>query len=72
MELKQLVKEAVSEEEMVKHAHCFYTKSGILMKKWRPPDLPATEEWQILHQIVLLKKFPKRAYELISWVSYGR
>ena len=43
-ELVQLAKEAVSEEEMTKHAHCYYLKSGILMRKWRPPDAPALEE----------------------------
>ena len=54
-ELSQLVKEAVSEEEMTEHAYCYYIKSGVLMRKWRPPDAPATEEWQVTHQIVLPK-----------------
>ena len=42
---------------MYKYANCFYRKSGVLMRKWRPPDVPAIEEWQILHQIVLPQKF---------------
>ena len=54
-ELTQLAREAVSEGEMTKHAHCYHTKSGILMRKWRPPEAPASEEWQIVHQIVLPK-----------------
>ena len=32
-ELNQLAKDAVSEEEMTKYAHCYYTKSGVLMRK---------------------------------------
>ena len=53
VKLSQLTKEAVSEGQMPKHAHCYYIKSGVLMRKWRPPDAPASEEWQIVHQIVL-------------------
>ena len=55
VELVQLAREAVSKEEMTKHAHCYYLKSGILMRKWRPPNAPASEEWQVVHQIVLPK-----------------
>lgn len=53
---------------MAKYVHCYYIKSGVLMKKWRPPDTPALEEWQIVHQIVLLKcchkEFMSLAHEL--------
>ena len=63
-ELNQLAKDAVSEEEMTKYAHCYYTKSGVLMRKWRPPDAPATEEWQIVHQIVLPKCCRKEVVSL--------
>ena len=44
VKLSQLTKEAVSEEQMPKHAQCYYIKSGVLMRKWRPPDAPASEE----------------------------
>ena len=63
-ELVQLAKEAVSEEEMTKHAHCYYLKSGILMRKWRPPDAPTLEEWQVVHQIVLPKCCRKEVMSL--------
>ena len=36
VELSQLVEEAISEEEMANYAHCYYVKSGVLMRKWRP------------------------------------
>ena len=48
VELRLLMNDAVVEEEMYKYANCFYRKSGVLMWKWRPPDVPANEEWQIL------------------------
>jgi len=58
-ELVQLAKEAISEEEAGTCAQCYYIKSGVLMRKWRPPDAPATEEWQVVHQIVLPKRCRK-------------
>ena len=39
---------------MTKHA-LLLQKSRVLMRKWRPPDAPATEECQIVHQIILPK-----------------
>ena len=56
-ELRQLIDDVVSEEEVYKYANCFYRQSGVLMQKWRPPEVPANEEWQVSHQIVLLWKF---------------
>ena len=31
---------------------CFYTKNGILMRKWRSPEIPADDERAVNHQIV--------------------
>jgi len=53
--LSQLAKKDVSEQEITKHAHCYYSKSGVLMRKWRPPDVPTTEEWEVVNKIVLPK-----------------
>ena len=36
VELSQLTKEAVSKEQMPKHAQYYYIKSGVLRIKWRP------------------------------------
>ena len=32
---------------------CFYTKNDVLMKKWRPSDVPADDEWAVKYQIVV-------------------
>lgn len=32
---------------------CFYVKQGILMRKFRPPHVPASEVWLVTHQIVV-------------------
>ena len=43
-EVNQLAQFAVSEEEASYQAQCFYHKSGIQMRKWRPRDVPADKE----------------------------
>ena len=32
---------------------CYYVKNDILMRKWRPPDVSAEDEWTVNHQIVV-------------------
>ncbi|XP_065902416.1 uncharacterized protein [Dysidea avara] len=56
-EVNQLAQFAVSEEEAGRQAQCFYLKSGVLMRKWRPRDAPADEEWQVVHQIIVPRKY---------------
>ena len=34
-----------------------YVKNGVLMQKWRPPNVPASEEWSVIHQIVVPKVY---------------
>ena len=52
-ELIPLLEDALCESEAAKVPSCFYMKSGILMRKWRPPTVAADEEWQVSHQIVV-------------------
>ena len=52
-ELKEMLATACSETEMKKVPECFFLSSGVLMRKWRPPDIPANEDWKIFHQVVL-------------------
>ena len=52
-ELGCLIERAMDEEEAARYGNCFYIKSGVLMRKWRPPDVPALDEWRVVHQIVL-------------------
>ena len=41
------------EKEIDQVPVCFYVKSGILMRKWRPPVVSAEGEWTVNHQIVV-------------------
>ena len=56
-EVNQLARFAVDEEEADNQAQCLYFKSGVLMRKWQPRDAPADEEWRVIHQIVVPKKY---------------
>ena len=54
-ELMPLLQDALCESEAAKVPTCFYMRSGMLMCKWRPPTISPDEEWQVSHQIVVLK-----------------
>ena len=52
-QLRKLASTALTEEEAQKDLVCYYIKSGVLMRKWRPPDASTDEEWRVVHQIVV-------------------
>ncbi|XP_030835976.1 uncharacterized protein LOC115921856 [Strongylocentrotus purpuratus] len=52
-QLISLNERAVSEEEALTVPVCYYKKAGVLMRKWRPADVPADEVWKEVHQIVV-------------------
>ena len=52
-DISELFHGALSENETSHVPVCYYTKNGILMRKWRPPDVPANDEWKVVHQIVI-------------------
>ncbi len=52
-ELRKLRNKALSEVEIEDVSIGYYLQLDILMRKWRPPESPADEFWQIQHQIVV-------------------
>ena len=50
-EIRCLAESAVSEKKAAINPKCYYKKGRVLMRKWRPPDAPANEEWRVVHQI---------------------
>ena len=52
-EILPLLERALGEKEIDQVPFCFYVKKGILMRKWRPPDVSAEDEWTVNHQIVV-------------------
>ena len=54
-EISPLFHKAVNETDLVQDTICLYIKNGILMRKWRSPEIPADDEWAVNHQIVVPK-----------------
>ena len=52
-EISPLFERALDEKEISQVPVCYYVKNGILMRKWRPPDVSAEDEWTVNHQIVI-------------------
>ena len=52
-EISPLFERALDEKETSQVPVCYYVKNGILMRKWRPPDVSAEDEWTVNHQIVI-------------------
>ena len=46
-EIVPLLSRAFYEKEIDKFSVCFYVKNGILMRKWRPPNVSAEDEWTV-------------------------
>ena len=62
-EMSKLIFRALPEDEISQVPMCYYIKNGILMRKWRPFDVPADDEWAVYHQIVVPKSY---RHEILS------
>ena len=56
-ETRSLIEKAVKFEEINEESECLYLKDGLLMRKWRPPEARVNEEWRVVHQIVVPKRY---------------
>ena len=56
-EISPLFDRALDESEMSQVPVCYYLKNDILMRKWRPPDVSADDEWTVNHQIVVPRAY---------------
>ena len=63
--LSSLFQNMVSEDEISSVPCCYYQKNGVLMRKWRPPDVPSDAEWAVKHQVVLPNHI---AMEFSQWL----
>ena len=62
-EISKLIFRALTEDEISQVPMCYYIKNGILMRKWRPFDVPADDEWAVYHQVVVPKSY---RHEIVS------
>ena len=63
-ELAPLFKLVLPPVELDKIPVGYYVRNGVLMRKWRPPTVPASEEWSVVHQIVVPKVYQSEILKL--------
>lgn len=63
-DLAPLLRSALSEKEAETVPICYYIQNDILMRKYRPPYVPADEEWKVLHQVVVPSLYRKEILSL--------
>jgi transposase InsO family protein len=63
-ELNSLFQMAITDSEIDQVPTCYYLKNGILMRKYRPPEISADDEWQVKHQIVVPKSYRQEILSL--------
>jgi hypothetical protein len=56
-EIGLLINDSLTDEEIKEVPVGYFHKSGVLMRKFRPPDVPAEDEWKIVNQIVVPPSF---------------
>ena len=62
-EISTLFEKAVEKCELSNDSVCYFVQNDILMRKWRPPDVSADDEWAVKYQIVIPKVY---RYEILS------
>ena len=70
-ELAPLFKLILPPEELDKVPVGYYVKNGVLMRKLRPPNVPPSEEWSVVHQIVVPKVYQSEILKLAHESSMG-
>ena len=63
-EISCLFDRALDENEMSQVPVCYFVKNDILMRKWRPPDVSAADEWSVNHQIVVPRAYRPKIMDL--------
>ena len=58
-EILPLFENALSEAEAEEESECFFIQNNILMRKYRPPRVPAEEDGEVFFQIVVPKKYQR-------------
>lgn len=64
LDLKKLRSRILSNDELEKTPVGYYLQLGVLMRKWRPSDVLADEEWAVVTQVVVPKVYRKEILQL--------
>ena len=56
-EIQQPCQLALDERKIDTVPRGYFMKNGVLMRKWRPPTIPASQEWNVIYKIVIPQKY---------------
>ena len=70
-ELSELRDKALSEDEITKIPVGYYMKDELLMSKWRPPDIPASEDLAVVHKVVVPKSYREEILSMAHSLPLG-
>ena len=70
-ELASLFKLILQQIELDKVPVVYYMRNGVLMRNWRPPNVPAFEKWSVIHQIVVPKVYQSEILKLANEYPLG-
>lgn len=56
-EISCLFQSAVDESKISKNPVCNPVKNDLLMRNWRPPDVPTEDEWTVKYQVMIPKAY---------------
>ena len=57
LRLRNHYNRTLSDEEAENVPVCHFMKDGVLMRKYGPPEIRATDEWKVYRQIVAYNKY---------------
>ena len=63
-EIRNLYQHALDEADISTVPRCYFLKEGVLMRKWRPPTIPASQEWNVIYQIIIPQKYRETVLSL--------
>ena len=70
-EVASLFKLALPVDELNNVPRGYFFNEGVLMRKWRSPTVPASEEWSVVYQIVVPKVYRKEVLRLAHEIPMG-
>ncbi|XP_059810752.1 uncharacterized protein LOC132383599 isoform X1 [Hypanus sabinus] len=70
-EIIKLREQVLLDSEIDKVPVGYYLEKGVLMRKWRSPTIPASEDWNVVYQVVVPKAYRNEILTLAHSVPLG-
>ena len=70
-EISLLFDHVLPDDELDKEPVGYFMKNDILMRKWRPSDVPADEDWSVRYQLVVPKAYRSEILHLVHEIPMG-